>query len=168
MHDVKVALEEMSIGSDNQKPSLAVLPFENMSGDKENEYFSDGLAEEIINLLAQIPGLRVIARTSAFAFKGKHEDVRQIARALGVTNVLEGSVRKAGNRIRVTAQLITAADGSQPVAVPYWTTSLNTTVVAYGTPGFPTKHQSAQFGGRHQFLTLGRERGESSRDRIGA
>ena len=112
MHEVKVALEEMSIGSDTQKPSLAVLPFENMSGDKENEYFSDGLAEEILNLLAQIPGLRVIARTSAFAFKGKHEDVRQIARALGVTNVLEGSVRKAGNRIRVTAQLITAADGS--------------------------------------------------------
>ncbi len=83
-----------------------------MSGDKENEYFSDGLAEEIINLLAKIPGLRVIARTSAFAFKGKHEDVRKIALALGVTNVLEGSVRKAGSRIRVTAQLISAVDGS--------------------------------------------------------
>jgi len=93
-------------------PSIAVLPFENMSGDKENEYFSDGLAEEIINTLAQIPGLKVIARTSAFAFKGKHDDVRRIAEALGVTTVLEGSVRRAGNRLRVTAQLITAADGS--------------------------------------------------------
>jgi serine/threonine protein kinase/Tfp pilus assembly protein PilF len=112
MHEVKVALEDMSRGCGDLKPSVAVLPFENMSGDKENEYFSDGLAEEIINLLARIPGLRVIARTSAFAFKGKHEDVRKIAIALGVTNVLEGSVRKAGSRIRVTAQLIDAADGS--------------------------------------------------------
>ena len=83
-----------------------------MSGDKENEYFSDGLAEEIINLLAKIPELKVIARTSAFAFKGKHEDIRRIAAALGVTSVLEGSVRKSGNRVRVTAQLISAADGS--------------------------------------------------------
>ncbi len=93
-------------------PSLAVLPFVNMSGDKEQEYFSDGLAEEIINALTQIPGLKVIARTSAFAFKGKQEDIRKIAEALGVTNVLEGSVRKAGNRIRVTAQLVNASDGS--------------------------------------------------------
>ena len=83
-----------------------------MSGDKENEYFSDGLAEEIINALTRIPGLKVIARTSAFAFKGKHEDIRRIAETLGVSTVLEGSVRKAGSRIRVTAQLITAADGS--------------------------------------------------------
>jgi serine/threonine protein kinase/tetratricopeptide (TPR) repeat protein len=113
MHDVKVALEDLSGAFVEAKPSIAVLPFENMSGDKENEYFSDGLAEEIINLLARIRGLRVIARTSAFAFKGKHEDVRRIAHALGVTNVLEGSVRKSSNRIRVTAQLINAADGSQ-------------------------------------------------------
>lgn len=112
MRDVKAALEDVSAGSRDLTPSIAVLPFENMSGDRENEYFSDGLAEEIINLLTRIPGLKVIARTSAFAFKGKHEDVRQVAMALGVTNVLEGSVRKAGNRIRVTAQLITAADGS--------------------------------------------------------
>ena len=82
-----------------------------MSADPENEYFSDGLAEEIINALAHVPGLKVIARTSAFAFKGKQEDVRRIAEVLGVANVLEGSVRKAGNRIRVTAQLIAAADG---------------------------------------------------------
>ena len=93
-------------------PSIAVLPFANMSDDKEQDYFSDGLAEEIINLLAQIPGLKVIARTSAFAFRGKEQDIRGIAEALGVSTVLEGSVRRAGSRIRVTAQLINAADGS--------------------------------------------------------
>src|SRR5579864_1306914 len=93
-------------------PSIAVLPFANMSDDKEQEYFSDGLAEEIINLLAQISGLKVIARTSAFAFRGKEQDIRGIAEALGVNTVLEGSVRRAGSRIRVTAQLINAADGS--------------------------------------------------------
>jgi serine/threonine-protein kinase len=83
-----------------------------MSADKENEYFSDGLAEEILNLLAKIPGLKVIARTSAFAFKGQNTDIRKIAETLGVGNILEGSVRRSGNRIRVTAQLIHAADGS--------------------------------------------------------
>jgi TolB-like protein len=93
-------------------PSIAVLPFANMSADKEQEYFSDGLAEEIINALATIDGLKVIARTSAFAFKGQNTDVRRIAEALGVAHILEGSVRRAGNRIRVTAQLITASDGS--------------------------------------------------------
>jgi TolB-like protein/Tfp pilus assembly protein PilF len=93
-------------------PSIAVLPFANMSADKDQEYFSDGLAEEIINLLAHIPGLKVIARTSAFAFRGKEQDIRGIADALGVTHVLEGSVRRSGDRIRVTAQLIHAADGA--------------------------------------------------------
>jgi serine/threonine-protein kinase len=112
MLELKAALQNASMVSREAKASIAVLPFENMSGDKENEYFSDGLAEEIINLLAKIPGLKVIARTSAFAFKGKHEDIRRIAGALGVTSVLEGSVRKSGNRVRVTAQLISAADGS--------------------------------------------------------
>jgi len=92
-------------------PSIAVLPFANMSGDKEQEYFSDGLAEEIINALAQCPGLKVTARTSAFAFRGKEQDITKIAAELRVRNILEGSVRKAGNRIRVTAQLINAADG---------------------------------------------------------
>jgi serine/threonine protein kinase len=87
-------------------PSLAVLPFANLSADKEQEYFSDGLAEEIINALAQISGLKVIARTSAFAFKGRNEDIRRIAEVLGVDNILEGSVRKSGNRLRITAQLI--------------------------------------------------------------
>ena len=88
-----------------------MLPFSNMSADKENEYFSDGLAEEIINELAQIPGLKVTARTSAFAFRGKEQDIQKIAEALHVKTILEGSVRRAGTRIRVMAQLINAADG---------------------------------------------------------
>jgi TolB-like protein len=77
------------------RPSIAVLPFTNLSADKDQEYFSDGLAEEIINLLAQVSGLKVIARTSAFAFRGKEQDIRQIAEALGVRTILEGSVRRA-------------------------------------------------------------------------
>jgi len=95
------------------RPSIAVLPFTNLSHDPADEYFSDGLAEEIINVLGQVPGLKVIARTSAFAFKGKLQDVRQIAAELGVRTVLEGSVRRAGNRVRVTVQLVLASDGSQ-------------------------------------------------------
>ena len=98
-------------GSVSTARSIAVLPFANMSADKDEDYFSDGLAEEIINLLAQASGLKVIARSSAFAFRGKDEDVRKIAQALDVTHLLEGSVRRAGGRIRVTAQLISAADG---------------------------------------------------------
>ena len=82
-----------------------------MSRDPDDEYFSDGLAEEIINLLAHVPGLKVTARTSSFAFRGKEQDIRRIAETLGVSNVLEGSVRRAGSRIRVTAQLINAEDG---------------------------------------------------------
>ncbi len=93
--------------------SLAVLPFSNLSMDKENEYFSDGLAEEIINALMQIPGLKVAARTSSFFFRDKEADIREIAARLNVENILEGSVRKSGNRIRVTAQLINVADGYQ-------------------------------------------------------
>ena len=93
-------------------PSIAVLPFANISRDADNDYFSDGLGEEIINVLARIPGLKVIARTSAYAFRGKELDIRKIAELLGVRTILEGSVRRAGSRIRVTAQLITAEDGS--------------------------------------------------------
>jgi serine/threonine-protein kinase len=96
----------------SDSPSIAVLPFANMSADKDQEYFSDGLAEEIINLLAKIPGLKVTARTSAFAFRGKEQDIRGIADALGVKHVLEGSVRRADNRLRITGQLIDAADGT--------------------------------------------------------
>lgn len=110
MTELKTALQ--GIGKVEEVPSIAVLPFANMSADPEQEYFSDGLAEEIINALAQIPGLKVIARTSAFAFKGQNTDIRQIAEALGVAHVLEGSVRKAANRVRITAQLIAAKDGS--------------------------------------------------------
>jgi len=113
MQEVKAALEGLSGSAGVIIPSIAVLPFENMSGEKENEYFSDGLAEEILNLLARIPALKVIARTSAFAFKEKRQDIREIASALGVSNVLEGSVRKSGSRVRVSAQLIAAADGSR-------------------------------------------------------
>jgi non-specific serine/threonine protein kinase len=93
-------------------PSLAVLPFANLSADKENEYFSDGLAEEILTALARLPDLRVIARTSSFAFRGKETDVREIGAKLDVEHILEGSVRRAGTRIRVTAQLVSATDGS--------------------------------------------------------
>lgn len=109
---VRTALERLSASAIEPSPSIAVLPFANLSPDSANEYFSDGLAEEIINTLAQVPGLKVIARTSAFAFKGRHEDVRRIAETLGVAHLLEGSVRRAGNRIRVTAQLIAAGEGT--------------------------------------------------------
>ncbi len=112
MAEVKGALGQVSVKPAEQQPSIAVLPFANMSADKENEYFSDGLAEEIINVLAHLPGLKVIARTSAFAFRGKEQDIRKIAETLGVSTILEGSVRRSGNRIRVTAQLIEAENGS--------------------------------------------------------
>ena len=109
--DLKTALEQATAPGAQRQPSIAVLPFANMSGDKEQEYFSDGLTEDIINALAQMPELKVTARTSAFSFKGKDVRVSQIARELGVDHILEGSVRKAGSRVRITAQLIGAADG---------------------------------------------------------
>jgi TolB-like protein len=92
--------------------SIAVLPFVNMSSDKEQEYFADGISEELLNLLAQVPELRVIARTSSFSFKGKEVDIAEIARKLNVANVLEGSVRKSGEKVRITAQLVRASDSS--------------------------------------------------------
>ena len=92
--------------------SIAVLPFVDMSEAGDQEYFSDGLSEELLNQLAQVPGLKVIARTSSFSFKGKQADIATIADALGVAHVLEGSVRKSGNRLRVTAQLIRTSDSS--------------------------------------------------------
>ncbi|MEA2599608.1 MAG: eukaryotic-like serine/threonine-protein kinase [Acidobacteriota bacterium] len=92
-------------------PSIAVLPFRNLSPEKETEYFSDGITEEILNALSRIPDLRVAARTSSFAFKGRNEDIRNIGRQLNAQVVLEGSVRQAGGRIRVTAQLIDVTDG---------------------------------------------------------
>ena len=92
--------------------SIAVLPFEDMSPQKDQEYFCDGMTEEIINALTHVEGLKVIARTSAFAFKGKHEDIREIGNKLDVKTLLEGSIRKDGNRLRITAQLIKVSDGS--------------------------------------------------------
>ena len=91
--------------------TIAVLPLANMSADPENEYFSDGMTEEIINALAKLPGVQVASRTSSFAFKGKEVDVRQIGEKLKVSSVLEGSVRKVGNRIRITAQLVNVENG---------------------------------------------------------
>ncbi|HZK78703.1 MAG TPA: tetratricopeptide repeat protein, partial [Gemmatimonadaceae bacterium] len=91
--------------------SVAVLPFANMSADPENEYFADGMAEEIINALSRIQSLRVASRTSSFAFKGKNEDIGEIGRKLKVSTVLEGGVRKMGNRLRITAELVNVADG---------------------------------------------------------
>ena len=93
--------------------SIAVLPFANLSQDVENEYFSDGLSEEIRNQLARVSGLRVAARTSSFAFKGRHEDVREIGRRLSVATVLEGGVRKQADTVRIDVQLVSAADGYQ-------------------------------------------------------
>lgn len=114
MVEIQQALAEATLSSDTKQEtaSIAVLPFANLSADKENEYFSDGLAEEIINVLTRVPELKVIARTSAFAFRGKDQDLHAIGHKLGVGTILEGSVRRAGNRIRVTAQLIKVADQS--------------------------------------------------------
>jgi serine/threonine-protein kinase len=128
IQEVKTALEQAEHDhsssqrrplSQNATESIAVLPFANLTSDKENEYFSDGLAEEILNLLTRIPGLKVIARTSSFAFRGKDLDIRKIAGTLGVNNILEGSVRRSGNRLRVSAQLIHATDGTHLWAERY-------------------------------------------------
>lgn len=118
--DVREILSDIkNLEADKQAPgkipgwknSIAVLPFKNMSADPEQEYFCEGMAEEIINALTHIKDLRVVARTSAFSFKGRDEDIREIGRKLSVDSVLEGSVRKAGNRLRITAQLIDVDDG---------------------------------------------------------
>lgn len=113
LHDLKVIAGKSSLSeaASESSPSIAVLPFVNMSADPQNEYFCDGLAEELINALTKIERLRVVARASAFSFKGKDTDVREIGQKLNVGAVLEGSVRKAGNRLRITAQLINVADG---------------------------------------------------------
>ena len=103
----------------SDKPSIAVLPFQNMSGDPEQDYFCDGLVEDIITTLSKLAGLRVIARNSTFVYKGRSVDIREAAKQLGVRYVLEGSVRKSGNRIRITAQLIDAQDGTHLWAERY-------------------------------------------------
>ncbi|MCZ6810108.1 MAG: adenylyl cyclase, partial [Proteobacteria bacterium] len=102
---------EESSETDTPEMSIAVLPFVNMSSDPEQEFFSDGISEELLNMLAQFPGLRVAARTSSFQFKGTNQDIAKIADTLNVAHILEGSVRKSGTKLRITAQLIKAADG---------------------------------------------------------
>ncbi|MBT8380720.1 MAG: tetratricopeptide repeat protein, partial [Ignavibacteria bacterium] len=101
---------ELSLEKVDSSKSIAVIPFINMSTDPENEYFSDGITEEILNALVKVEGLQVTSRTSSFAFKGKSADVKEIAEKLNVHSILEGSVRKSGNKVRITAQLINAAD----------------------------------------------------------
>ena len=105
--------------SSRDKPSIAVLPFQNLSGDSEQDYFCDGLVDDILTSLSKLAGLRVIARNSSFSYKGRSVDVRDAARQLGVRYVLEGSVRKSGNRIRISAQLIDARDGTHLWAERY-------------------------------------------------
>jgi adenylate cyclase len=104
--------EPVTSSDSDERRSIAVLPFINMSGDEENEYFSDGVAEEILNLLTRLPQLRVSSRSSSFAYKGEQINVKQVSEDLGVSTLLEGSVRRAGNRVRITAQLIDAASDS--------------------------------------------------------
>jgi eukaryotic-like serine/threonine-protein kinase len=111
--EVLDALRSVVMSPTKEAPSIAVLPFASMSPDADNEYFSDGIAEEIINALFQLEGLRVAARTSSFSFKGKSIEAGEIARRLNVRHLLEGSVRKAGSRVRVTVQLVDAAKGFQ-------------------------------------------------------
>jgi eukaryotic-like serine/threonine-protein kinase len=113
MDEVQAALTQAVTLPVKAAPSIAVLPFASLSADAENEFFSDGISEEIINALGQIAGLRVAARSSSFSFKGKTIEVSEIARRLDVRHVLEGSVRKAGTRVRVMAQLVDAANGFQ-------------------------------------------------------
>lgn len=96
-----------------KQKSIAVLPFKDLSQTKDQEYFSDGLSEELLNVLNKVPEIKVISRTSSFSFKGKNEDLHTIASKLGVDHILEGSVRKAGNKLRITAQLVRAVDGIQ-------------------------------------------------------
>jgi len=93
------------------KPSIAVLPFQNMSGDPEQEYFADGVVEDIITALSRVGWFFVIARNSSFAYKGKTVDIKQVGRELGVRYILEGSIRKAAKRVRITGQLIEAVTG---------------------------------------------------------
>jgi TolB-like protein/tRNA A-37 threonylcarbamoyl transferase component Bud32/cytochrome c-type biogenesis protein CcmH/NrfG len=111
--DIESGIHRVSTAAEGGEQAIAVLAFQNMSGDPENEFFGDGIGEEIINALAQVDGLRVAARTSSFSFKGKAVEVSEIAKRLNVRHVLEGSVRKAGNRVRITAQLVEASSGYQ-------------------------------------------------------
>ncbi|MEK7403583.1 MAG: hypothetical protein AAB225_00605, partial [Acidobacteriota bacterium] len=105
------ASSEDAAAAPSTPPSVAVLPFLNLAGDKEDQYFADGLADEIITALSGLPGLRVTARTSSFAFRGKEQDIREVGRRLNARAVVEGSVRRSGSRVRVTAQLVETSEG---------------------------------------------------------
>jgi len=119
-HDTKVSLHGQSKPlALPDRPSIAVLPFTNMSGDAGQEYFSDGITEDIITELSRFSELFVIARNSSFQYKGKSPDIRQVGRELGVRYVLEGSIRRAGDRVRITAQLIDATTGAHRWAERY-------------------------------------------------
>ena len=109
----RVLSTSLQIDNEDTSPTIAVLPFSNLSSDPENEFLADGMADEIIGALTKVESLRVLSRTSSFAFKGRSEDIREIARALGVSILLEGSLRRSGNRIRVATQLVNAKDGYQ-------------------------------------------------------
>ncbi len=111
-HDVSVGPVAMVDSKTIGDKSIAVLPFVDISEKKDQEYFADGMAEEVLDLLTKVPGIRVIGRTSSFQFKGRSEDLRSVGRTLGAAYIVEGSVRKAGDRLRVTAQLVGAGDGS--------------------------------------------------------
>ena len=132
--------------------SLAVLPFVNLSSDKEQEFFSDGITEEITSALAKVQKLRVVARTSAFEFKGKNEDIRQMGLALGATHLIEGSVRKDGNEVRITAQLIRADDGTH-----LWTESYDRELKAI----FVVQEEVARAIAASLQVPLGLKQGES-------
>jgi TolB-like protein/Tfp pilus assembly protein PilF len=129
--------------------SIAVLPFVNMSGDPNNEYFSDGITEEILNALAQIPDLKVAARTSAFAFKGKDPDLRKVGEVLDVASVLEGSVQRAGDQVRITAQLIDTRSGFHLWSEKYDRTLTNIFVVEDEISKAIADKLKVQLGGAH-------------------
>ena len=103
--------QETPTAIENSENTIAVLPFINFSNDKAQEYFSDGITVDIINVLARVPTLKVVGRTSSFAFKNKTEDLKTIGKSLGVNHILEGSVRRAGNKLRITAQLVKVSNG---------------------------------------------------------
>src|SRR5204862_8011523 len=117
--NAKDGVDSSEAAKSQRKLSVCVLPFANMSGEPEQEYFSDGITEDIITDLSKVSALSVVARNTAFTFKGQSVDVKEVARTLGVTYVLEGSVRKAGNRVRITAQLIDGAAGDHVWADRY-------------------------------------------------
>jgi adenylate cyclase len=136
----------------SDKPSIAVLPFANMSGDSEQEYFADGMTEDIITSLSRFRSLFAIARNSTFAYKGKSPDVREVARELGVRYILEGSVRRGGDRIRITGQLIDAATGNHLWAERYdrelqdifaVQDEITQTVVGQSSPNWPGRNGTA-------------------------